>query len=134
MFQRRILLGRMDLYDQYRDWQLDVDNMSYEVLNFLLYMALFFIFFLCIIESICFPFLPLKQELLELGDRIGHVSTGLKEEEIIGSLRKVKHSFFYALKRFFSTEIDGKCSICQVSTFFSYWKLLLFSIFFNAVV
>lgn len=104
----------MDLYDQYRDWQLDVDNMSYEVLNFLLYMALFFIFFLCIIESICFPFLPLKQELLELGDRIGHVSTGLKEEEIIGSLRKVKHSFFYALKRFFSTEIDGKCSICQV--------------------
>ncbi|XP_064947544.1 E3 ubiquitin-protein ligase MBR2-like, partial [Musa acuminata AAA Group] len=82
MFQRRILLGRMDLYDQYRDWQLDVDNMSYD-------------------------------ELLELGDRIGHVSTGLKEEEIIGSLRKVKHSFFYALKRFFSTEIDGKCSICQ---------------------
>nr|XP_018673604.1 PREDICTED: uncharacterized protein LOC103990002 isoform X1 [Musa acuminata subsp. malaccensis]XP_018673607.1 PREDICTED: uncharacterized protein LOC103990002 isoform X1 [Musa acuminata subsp. malaccensis] len=82
MFQRRILLGRMDLYDQYRDWQLNVDNMSYE-------------------------------ELLELGDRIGHVSTGLKEEEIIGSLRKVKHSFFYALKRFFSTEIDGKCSICQ---------------------
>ncbi|XP_065040272.1 uncharacterized protein LOC103990002 isoform X2 [Musa acuminata AAA Group] len=55
----------------------------------------------------------LEEELLELGDRIGHVSTGLKEEEIIGSLRKVKHSFFYALKRFFSTEIDGKCSICQ---------------------
>ncbi|CAL9082622.1 unnamed protein product [Musa acuminata var. zebrina] len=30
MFQSRILLGRMDLYDQYKDWQLDVDNMSYE--------------------------------------------------------------------------------------------------------
>ncbi|CAL9073013.1 unnamed protein product [Musa textilis] len=79
-----IALRRMDLYDQYRDWQLDVDN-----------------------QNQCY------KELLELGDKIGHVSTRLKEEEIIGSLRKVKHSFFDALKRHFATEIDGICSICQ---------------------
>ncbi|CAL9073015.1 unnamed protein product [Musa textilis] len=84
--------------------------MSYEVLNFLLYMAFLNEAWLhqCYKEqNQCY------KELLELGDKIGHVSTRLKEEEIIGSLRKVKHSFFDALKRHFATEIDGICSICQ---------------------
>lgn len=36
MFQSRVLLGGgLDVYDQFRDWRLDVDNMSYEVFNFL---------------------------------------------------------------------------------------------------
>lgn len=35
MFQTRILLGGgMEMHDRFRDWRLDVDNMSYEVLNF----------------------------------------------------------------------------------------------------
>jgi hypothetical protein len=31
MFRTRILLGRMGMHDQYQDWRLDVDNMTYEV-------------------------------------------------------------------------------------------------------
>ncbi|CAL9042432.1 unnamed protein product [Musa banksii] len=83
MFQSRVLLGGgLDVYDQFRDWRLDVDNMSYE-------------------------------ELLELGEKIGHVSTGLREEEIARSLRKIKHSVFGASARHLSTETEWKCSICQ---------------------
>ncbi|CAL4901947.1 unnamed protein product [Urochloa decumbens] len=80
MFRTRILLGRMGMYDQYQDWRLDVDNMTYE-------------------------------ELLDLEDRIGYVSTGLREDEIIRSLRMVKHSAFNP--KHFSTEMDRRCSICQ---------------------
>ncbi|XP_073003221.1 uncharacterized protein [Typha latifolia] len=80
MFQTRVLLGGMDMYDRYQDWRLDVDNMTYE-------------------------------ELLELGDKIGYVSTGLREDEIIRSLRKVKHTVFDA--SMISTELERKCSICQ---------------------
>ncbi|WVZ99499.1 hypothetical protein U9M48_044782 [Paspalum notatum var. saurae] len=80
MLRTRILLGRMGMYDQYQDWRLDVDNMTYE-------------------------------ELLDLEDRIGYVSTGLREDEIIGSLRMVKYSAFNP--KHFSTEMDRRCSICQ---------------------
>jgi hypothetical protein len=31
MFQTRVLLGGMNMYDRYQDWRLDVDNMTYEV-------------------------------------------------------------------------------------------------------
>jgi len=34
MFQTRMMSGRMNVYDRYRDWRLDVDRMSYEVLDF----------------------------------------------------------------------------------------------------
>uniref|UniRef100_A0ACD5VS54 Uncharacterized protein n=1 Tax=Avena sativa TaxID=4498 RepID=A0ACD5VS54_AVESA len=81
MFQTRVLLGGMSMYDRYQDWRLDVDNMTYE-------------------------------ELLELGERIGHVNTGLREDEIIRNLRKVKHPAFDSSFRF-PTEIEKKCSICQ---------------------
>ncbi|XP_051225533.1 uncharacterized protein [Lolium perenne] len=81
MFQTRVLLGGMSMYDRYQDWRLDVDNMSYE-------------------------------ELLELGERIGHVNTGLREDEIIRNLRKVKHPAFDSSFRF-PTEVEKKCSICQ---------------------
>ncbi|TKW26057.1 hypothetical protein SEVIR_3G161300v4 [Setaria viridis] len=80
MFRTRILLGRMGMYDQYQDWRLDVDNMTYE-------------------------------ELLDLEDQIGYVSTGLREDEITRSLRMVKYSAFNP--KHFSAEMDRRCSICQ---------------------
>lgn len=80
MFQTRVLLGGMNLYDRYQDWRLDVDNMTYE-------------------------------ELLELGDKIGYVNTGLREDEITHSIRKVKHPAFSSFR--FPTEMERKCSICQ---------------------
>ncbi|KAL6614688.1 hypothetical protein ACP70R_036958 [Stipagrostis hirtigluma subsp. patula] len=80
MFQTRVLLGGMSMYDRYQDWRLDVDNMTYE-------------------------------ELLELEDRIGYVNTGLRDDEITRSLRKVKHPAFGSFR--FATETERKCSICQ---------------------
>ncbi|KAG6672936.1 hypothetical protein I3842_16G084100 [Carya illinoinensis] len=83
MLQNSLLMGgRFDMHDRYRDWRLDVDNMSYE-------------------------------ELLELGERIGYVSTGLKEEEIGRCLRKIKHSLMNDLSPHVSKQGDRKCSICQ---------------------
>ncbi|XP_043695223.1 uncharacterized protein LOC122645887 [Telopea speciosissima] len=83
MFQSGLLLGgRSDQYDQYRDWRLDVDNMSYE-------------------------------ELVELGDRIGYVSNGLREDEIFRCLRKSKHMIMDDLPSSLPTEFEWKCSICQ---------------------
>ncbi|XP_058091416.1 uncharacterized protein LOC131237586 isoform X1 [Magnolia sinica] len=82
MLQTGFLLGGPDGYDRYRDWRLDVDNMSYE-------------------------------ELLELGDRIGYVNTGLREDEIFSCLRKMKHSILDALPPHLSTGMEWKCSICQ---------------------
>ena len=55
-----------------------------------------------------------KQELLELGDRIGYVSTGLQEDEIGRCLRKSKLSILDELSAHLPTELDWKCSICQV--------------------
>ena len=55
------------------------------------------------------------QELLDLEDRIGHVSIGLREDEIIQSLRMVKYSAFNP--KHFCTEMDRRCSICQVCPF-----------------
>ncbi|WOH03387.1 hypothetical protein DCAR_0622784 [Daucus carota subsp. sativus] len=51
------------------------------------------------------------EELLDLGDRIGYVSTGLREDEIVRSLRKTKLSPVDELSSDIST--DRKCSICQ---------------------
>ncbi|XP_015882798.2 uncharacterized protein LOC107418609 isoform X2 [Ziziphus jujuba] len=83
MLQSSLLMGgRQDLHDRFRDWRLDVDNMSYE-------------------------------ELLELGERIGYVNTGLKEDEMGGCLRKIKLSILNDLSSHLSTQIDRKCTICQ---------------------
>ncbi|EOA38056.1 hypothetical protein CARUB_v10009526mg [Capsella rubella] len=46
------------------------------------------------------------EQLLELGDRIGYVNTGLKESEIHRCLGKIKPSTSHTLA-------DRKCSICQ---------------------
>ncbi|KAL7152950.1 hypothetical protein ABFS83_04G133000 [Erythranthe nasuta] len=53
------------------------------------------------------------EELLDLGDRIGHVSTGLREDEITGCLSKTKLAMFEDLSRHFATELERKCTICQ---------------------
>ncbi|KAK6921223.1 Zinc finger, RING-type [Dillenia turbinata] len=83
MLQSSMLLGgRPDGRDQYREWRLDVDNMSYE-------------------------------ELLELGDRIGYVSTGLREDEISCCLRKTKLPLINDLSARIHSEMELKCSICQ---------------------
>lgn len=83
LFESNFLMGgRSNGHDRYRDWRLDVDNMSYE-------------------------------ELLELGDRIGYVSTGLQEDEIGRCLRKSKLSILDELSAHLPTELDWKCSICQ---------------------
>jgi len=56
------------------------------------------------------------QQLLELGDRIGYVNTGLKESEIHRCLGKIKPSVSHTL-------VDRKCSICQVNSRLSQWLL-----------
>ncbi|KAM7280659.1 hypothetical protein ACFE04_007793 [Oxalis oulophora] len=53
------------------------------------------------------------EELLELGDKIGHVSTGLKEDEIIRCLRKIKPSILHNLPPHIPVLVDKKCTICQ---------------------
>nr|BAJ99022.1 predicted protein [Hordeum vulgare subsp. vulgare] len=51
------------------------------------------------------------EELLALEDRIGYVSTGLREDEIVRGLRVGKHQAFE--RKHFSTETERRCSICQ---------------------
>ncbi|KAJ0106462.1 hypothetical protein Patl1_19186 [Pistacia atlantica] len=83
MLQNSLLMGgRLDSHDHFRDWRLDVDNMSYE-------------------------------ELLELGERIGYVNTGLKEDEMGRCLRKLKNSVANDLSSHLSIHVDKKCTICQ---------------------
>eukprot|EP00252_Welwitschia_mirabilis_P007986 TRINITY_DN196_c0_g1_i1.p1 TRINITY_DN196_c0_g1~~TRINITY_DN196_c0_g1_i1.p1 ORF type:complete len:367 (+),score=50.00 TRINITY_DN196_c0_g1_i1:309-1409(+) len=52
------------------------------------------------------------EDLLELGDRIGYVSTGLTEEKIIKCLRKIKASLLQTETSLLS-ENERKCSVCQ---------------------
>ncbi|XP_038894454.1 E3 ubiquitin-protein ligase MBR2 isoform X2 [Benincasa hispida] len=53
------------------------------------------------------------EELLELGERIGHVSTGLKEDEIVRCIRKMKPLVVNELATHLLSQMDRKCSICQ---------------------
>lgn len=61
-------------------------------------------------------FLWYTQQLLELGDRIGYVNTGLKESEIHRCLGKITPSISHTLG-------DRKCSICQVNSRLRQWLL-----------
>ncbi|XP_014517318.1 uncharacterized protein LOC106774794 [Vigna radiata var. radiata] len=80
MLQGSLLMGgQLNSHDQFRDWRLDVDNMSYE-------------------------------QLLELGERIGHVNTGLKEDEMGRNIRKARLQFWNDTSKH---QIDKECSICQ---------------------
>nr|GME08378.1 E3 ubiquitin-protein ligase RNF126-A [Ipomoea batatas] len=53
------------------------------------------------------------EELLELGDRIGYVSTGLREDEIDRYVRKTKLPLSAKLSSHFLAETERKCSVCQ---------------------
>uniref|UniRef100_A0A7N0VC33 RING-type E3 ubiquitin transferase n=1 Tax=Kalanchoe fedtschenkoi TaxID=63787 RepID=A0A7N0VC33_KALFE len=54
------------------------------------------------------------EELLALGDRIGYVGTGLREEEIHKCIRKTKHSVaLESLPLLLPDNKDWSCSICQ---------------------
>ncbi|KAK4750807.1 hypothetical protein SAY87_004289 [Trapa incisa] len=53
------------------------------------------------------------EQLLDLGDRIGHVNTGLKDDEISLCIRKIKLMSIGDLSHHFTAKTEGKCSICQ---------------------
>lgn len=113
--------GRFDMHDQFRELRLDVDNMSYEVHNFL-QILLPLLFCHNVILTI-FLILEWKQELLELGERIGHVSTGLKEDEIGRCIRKMQPLAVNELTSNLLSQMDRKCSICQVKQRSLVWLL-----------
>jgi hypothetical protein len=65
-------------------------------------------------EMMCFVFFP-AQELLQLEDRIGSVSTALSEEQIANCLsRNVYKRIDRVLELNIAVVDDIKCSICQV--------------------
>ncbi|XP_061353245.1 uncharacterized protein LOC133298023 [Gastrolobium bilobum] len=76
---RLIMGGRLNSHDQFRDWRLDVDNMSYE-------------------------------QLLELGERIGYVNTGLNEDEMGLNISKIKLLISNDAPKH---QTEKKCTICQ---------------------
>ncbi|CAH9061170.1 unnamed protein product [Cuscuta epithymum] len=53
------------------------------------------------------------EELLELGDRIGNVSTGLREDEIAHCVRKTGPPLLTNLRTHMLTEAEKMCSVCQ---------------------
>lgn len=77
--QGRLMGGRLNSHDQFRDWRLDIDNMSYE-------------------------------QLLELGEKIGYVNTGVKEDEMELNIRKLK---LFISNDTSKHQLDRKCTICQ---------------------
>ncbi|OIW03594.1 hypothetical protein TanjilG_06103 [Lupinus angustifolius] len=80
ILQRRLLMGeRYNSLDQFGDWRLDIDNMSYE-------------------------------QLLELGEKIGYVNTGLKEDEMVLNIKRIKLAISNGASK---NQIDKKCTICQ---------------------
>ncbi|XP_050237127.1 E3 ubiquitin-protein ligase MBR2-like [Mercurialis annua] len=53
------------------------------------------------------------EQLLELGERMGYVSTGLKEDEIGRCVGKLKHSIVNDLSSRLPVILDKKCTVCQ---------------------
>lgn len=51
---------------------------------------------------------------MELSDRIGYVSTGLRDDEITRCLVKSKLALSTDLSLHLAPEMERKCSICQV--------------------
>ena len=104
-------LNRLNIYDQHRDMRLDIDNMTYEVSRILLQSALI----------ICNGFdsnLSLKQQLLDLEEGMGTVSTALSEKELTECLhRSIYQSKPEGGMATGSVEdlSDVKCCICQVT-------------------
>lgn len=111
--------GRLDVLDWYHGWRLDVDNMSYEVRNNVSLLLLVISVKYNLLEVVFVQILVLLlwhlQQLLELGDRIGYVNTGLKDDEMGCCMRKIKLMNLGDLSHHFTTKTEWKCSICQVS-------------------
>ncbi|KAG5229880.1 zinc finger family protein [Salix suchowensis] len=53
------------------------------------------------------------EQLLELGDRIGYVNTGLKEDEISSCVKKINPSIIKERPSHLPMILEKKCSICQ---------------------
>lgn len=53
------------------------------------------------------------EELVELSDRIGYVSTGLRDDEITRCLGRTKLAVSTDLSSHLASEMERKCSICQ---------------------
>ncbi|KAK8487357.1 hypothetical protein V6N11_021429 [Hibiscus sabdariffa] len=53
------------------------------------------------------------EELLELGDKIGYVNTGLKEDEVSNCISKIKGSMKNDVAPNEPMHVDNKCSVCQ---------------------
>lgn len=118
MFQGFITVGHPGLhasrstFDQHEDMRLDVDNMSYEV------RPIVYCQFPCRLShhpasvkespKFLFPTCLFKQDLLELGERIGTVSTGLSEDSMSKCLKKTIHRSRGQLQD------EDTCVICLV--------------------
>ena len=107
---RSALYGSRNMLDQHRDMRLDIDNMSYEVIYWVLVSSTtLFLLLLCF-----FP--PLKfcavQELLALGERIGSVSTGLSEDLISKCVTETIYCSSDLIQE------EGTCVICLVRFYF----------------
>ncbi|KAE9607500.1 putative transcription factor C2H2 family [Lupinus albus] len=50
------------------------------------------------------------EQLLDLGERIGYVNAGLKEDEMGRNIRKTKFKFSHDASK---NQVDKKCTICQ---------------------
>ncbi|CAL0331103.1 unnamed protein product [Lupinus luteus] len=50
------------------------------------------------------------EQLLDLGERIGYVNAGLKEDEMGRNIRKTKFKFSHDASK---NQVDRKCTICQ---------------------
>lgn len=111
-----IVGGRPYGYDQFRDLRLDVDNMSYEVFSRLHVWLCFLSLtrFSLKLNIYIYTHTLLWQELLELGDSIGYVNTGLREDEMTKCLRSSKLALSDHLSLRFALDMERKCSICQV--------------------
>lgn len=101
------LYGSRNLFDQYGDMRLDIDDMSYEVTMFTLIPLLPFLLFLAPFN---FKVLHLGQELLALGESIGHVSTGLSEDMVSKCLTKTTYHSSD------QNQEEAMCTICLVRT------------------
>ncbi|KAI8563834.1 hypothetical protein RHMOL_Rhmol03G0140000 [Rhododendron molle] len=96
-----------NLFDQYGDMRLDIDNMGYEVVK-CHFKSPFFckLFFLGdSILQLSSLLLWLCKELLALGERIGNVSTGVSEDMIKKCLMETKNSSA-------QNDEEGTCCIC----------------------
>lgn len=103
---RSTYYGSRSMFDQHRDMRLDIDDMGYEVSSETL-LCFAFCFHLAAICSALI--LWHEQELLALGERIGHVNTGLSEELI----SKCMTESIYCSSG--QNHEEGNCVICLVS-------------------